>query len=51
MANKPFVSQDGYSVGTTPVDVISSTGNVTTPNLVVTGSTDLNAGRGDGDGR
>ena len=43
MANKPFVSQDGYSVGTTPVDVISSTGNVTTPNLVVTGSTDLNA--------
>jgi hypothetical protein len=44
MANKPFVSVDGFSVGTTPANIILANGDVTTTNLSATGTTTLNTG-------
>ena len=35
MANKPFVSQDGYSIGDTPVNIILANGDITTTRITL----------------
>lgn len=41
MANKPFNSVDGLSVGNTPIDVVYANGDVSASNLVVSGTSNL----------
>ena len=35
MANKPFVSQDGYSIGNAPVNIILANGDITTTRITL----------------
>ena len=44
MANKPFVSQDGYSIGDTPVNIILANGDITTTRATLSASAASNVG-------
>ena len=44
MANKPFVSQDGYSIGSAPVNIILANGDITTTRITLSNSATATGG-------